>query len=149
MHGEISFYQNFYWSLLILCKHNVDTLNICMKKFDAKRFELSHYFNTLHLNKDFVSAQIVHAQLLLKPSDTLHAQCRHIEHLHEGVWGHKNTSWQNDCFWTFVFTICFLKEKDQKQINRYQIEVFLKQNCLVQISCKSDYKQESYWRLKL
>ena len=37
-----------------------------------------------------MSAQIVHApgnhltpELLLKPSDTLATQCRHIEHLHE------------------------------------------------------------------
>ena len=72
--------------------HNADTLNICMKTFDAKRFELSHFFNTLLLKKDFVSAQIVHArgnqlvpELLLKPPDTLHAQCSHSEHLHEEV----------------------------------------------------------------
>ena len=39
---------------------------------------------TLLFNKGFVSAQIKHAQgnqlvpaLLLKPSDTMHAQCRH------------------------------------------------------------------------
>ena len=69
----------------------VDTLNVCMKKFDAKGFELSHFLILL-LNKDFVIAQIVHAQgnqlvpeLLLKASDTLHAQCRQIEHLHEEV----------------------------------------------------------------
>ena len=44
------------------------------------------------INKGFVSAQIVHArgnqlvpEFLLKPSDTLHTQCRHIEHLHEEV----------------------------------------------------------------
>ena len=35
MHGEINLYQSFYWSHLILCIHNVDTLNICMKKIDA------------------------------------------------------------------------------------------------------------------
>ena len=42
--------------------------------------------------KGLVSAQIVHArgnqlvsQLLLKPSDALHTQCRHTEHLHEEV----------------------------------------------------------------
>ena len=44
---------------------------------------------------------------------------------------------------------CFLKEKDQKQLNLTKMKVFLKPNCLVQISCKSDYKQESYWRLKI
>ena len=102
MHGEINLYQVFYWSLLILYMHNVDTLNICMKKCNAKHFELSHLFNTLLLNKGFVNAQIVHAWgnqlvpgLLLKPSDTLHAQCWHIEHLHEDVWCHKVLFWQN------------------------------------------------------
>ena len=34
--------------------------------------------------------------LLLKPSDTLHTHCRHIEHLHEEIWCHKKTFWQND-----------------------------------------------------
>ena len=50
------------------------------------------------LNKDFVCAHIVHAwgnqlvpELLLKPSDTLHKQCRHIEHLHEEVGCHKSS----------------------------------------------------------
>ena len=43
----------------------------------------------------------------------------------------------------------FLKEKDRNKLNRNQNEVFLKPNCLVQISCKSDHKFESYWRLKI
>ena len=47
MHGEINLYRSFYWSLLILYIHKADTLNICMKKFDAKCFEVSHSFNTL------------------------------------------------------------------------------------------------------
>ena len=34
--GKISLHQTFYWSYLILCLHNIDTLNICMKKFYAK-----------------------------------------------------------------------------------------------------------------
>ena len=28
--------------------------------------------------------------------DTLPIQCRHIEHMHEGVWFRKNNFWQND-----------------------------------------------------
>ena len=39
-----------------------------------------------------MNAQMMHArenqlvpELLLKPSETLHTQCRHIEHLHEEV----------------------------------------------------------------
>ena len=46
----------------------------------------------LFFDEGFVSAQIVHArgnqlvpEFLLKPSDTLHIQCRHIEDLHEEV----------------------------------------------------------------
>ena len=43
----------------------------------------------------------------------------------------------------------FLKENDQKQLNRSQIERVSKTKLLSEISCKSDYKQESYWRLKI
>ena len=76
--------------------HNVATVNICMKKFDAIKILFdkmtAFFFYTLLLNKGFVSAQIVHAhgnqfvpELLLKLSDTLHPQCRHTEHLHDEV----------------------------------------------------------------
>ena len=32
---EINLYHSFCWNNLILCLHNIDTLNICVKKFDA------------------------------------------------------------------------------------------------------------------
>ena len=48
----------------------------------------------------------------------------------------------------FVHYLLKEKEKVQKQYNLTKMKVFLKQNFLVKISCKSDYKQESYWRLK-
>ena len=35
-------------------------------------------------------------QLLMEQFDTLPIQCRHIEHMHEGVWFRKNKFWQND-----------------------------------------------------
>ena len=35
MYGEFNLFHSFYWNILILCIHNVDTLDICMKKFDA------------------------------------------------------------------------------------------------------------------
>ena len=35
-------------------------------------------------------------QLLMEQLDTLPLQCRHIEHMHEGVWFRKNNFWQND-----------------------------------------------------
>ena len=34
-------------------------------------------------------------QLLMEQFDTLPIQCRHIEHMHEGVWFRKNNFWQN------------------------------------------------------
>ena len=37
-------------------------------------------------------------QLLMEQFDTLPIQCRHIEHMHEGVWFGKNNFWQNDSF---------------------------------------------------
>ena len=49
MHGEINLYQSFYWSHLILCIHNVDTLNICMKKFDAIKNFFWQYDTVLNL----------------------------------------------------------------------------------------------------
>ena len=94
-----------------------------MKKFDAKKkkfwqndsvLNLAIFFNTLFLNKGFVSAQIVHAwgnqlvpELLLKLSDTFPTLYRHIEHLHEKVWCQKNNFWQNDSFVNLAMFACF------------------------------------------
>ena len=35
-------------------------------------------------------------QLLMEQFDTFPIQCRHIEHMHVGVWFRKNIFWQND-----------------------------------------------------
>ena len=35
-------------------------------------------------------------QLLMEQFDTFPIQCRHIEHMHEGVWFRKNNFLQND-----------------------------------------------------
>ena len=35
-------------------------------------------------------------QLLMEQFDTFPIQCRHIEHMHEGVWFRKNNFYQND-----------------------------------------------------
>ena len=35
-------------------------------------------------------------QLLMEQFNTFLIQCRHIEHMHEGVWFRKNNFWQND-----------------------------------------------------
>ena len=58
---------------------------------------------------NFVSAQIVHAwgnqpvpELLLKPSDTMHEQCWHMEHLHDEV-GIEFYFDKITLFWTFFY----------------------------------------------
>ena len=35
--GPINSYHSFLWSNLILCIHNVDILNICMKEFGSQK----------------------------------------------------------------------------------------------------------------
>ena len=37
LHGPINFYHSFWWTNLILCLYNVDTLNICMKEFCSEK----------------------------------------------------------------------------------------------------------------
>ena len=37
LHGPINSYHSFWWSDLILCLYNVDTLNICMKEFGSQK----------------------------------------------------------------------------------------------------------------
>ena len=37
LHGPINFYYSFWWSNLILCPFNIDTLNICMKEFGSEK----------------------------------------------------------------------------------------------------------------
>ena len=37
LHGPINSYHSFWWSNLILCLYNVDTLNICMKEFGSEK----------------------------------------------------------------------------------------------------------------
>ena len=36
-YGPINSYHSFLWSNLILCLYNVDTFNICMKKFGLEK----------------------------------------------------------------------------------------------------------------
>ena len=37
LHGPINFYHSFWWSNLILCPFNIDTLNICMKELGSEK----------------------------------------------------------------------------------------------------------------
>ena len=64
-----------------------------------QQWELRQFFPS----KVFVYAYMVPSwanqllpQLLMEQFDTLPIKCRHIEHMHEGVWFRKNTFWHND-----------------------------------------------------
>ena len=112
LHGPINSYYSFWWNNLILCLYNIDTLNICMKESGWKKkltklqlWELRQLFPYMA----FVNAWIVPLwadqllpQLLMEQFDTLPIQCRHIEHMHEGVY---------NFFWSDSTEIFFSKPK--------------------------------------
>ena len=60
LYGPINSYHSFLWSNLILCLYNVDTFNICMKKFGLEKifFDKMTAVRTLTIlpNKAFVYA---------------------------------------------------------------------------------------------
>ena len=96
LHGLINYYS-FWWNNLILCRYNADTLNICMKEFGSQKIILTKWqlweLRQLFPYMAFVYAWIVPLwadqlllQLLMEQFDTLRIQCRHIEHMHEGVY---------------------------------------------------------------
>ena len=97
LHGLINSYYSFWWNNLILCRYNADTLNICMKEFGSQKIILTKWqlweLRQLFPYMAFVYAWIVPLwadqlllQLLMEQFDTLWIQCRHIEHMHEGVY---------------------------------------------------------------
>ena len=97
LHGLINSYYSFWWNNLILCRYNADTLNICMKEFGSQKIILTKWqlweLRQLFPYMAFVYAWIVPLwadqlllQLLMEQFDTLRIQCRHIEHMHEGVY---------------------------------------------------------------
>ena len=97
LHGLINSYYSFWWNNLILCRYNADTLNICMKEFGSQKIILTKWqlweLRQLFPYMAYVYAWIVPLwadqhllQLLMEQFDTLRIQCRHIEHMHEGVY---------------------------------------------------------------
>ena len=93
----INSYYSFWWNNLILCWYNIDTLNICMKEFGSQKNFLTKWqlweLRQLFPYMAFVYAWIVPLwadqvllQLLMEQVDTFPTQCRHIEHMHEGVY---------------------------------------------------------------
>ena len=76
------------YSNLILCQHNVDTMNICMKEFIflVELRQLFPYMAFVYAWMVPLWANQLLPQLLMEHFDTLQIQCRHIEHMHEGVY---------------------------------------------------------------
>ena len=86
---------------MILCLHNADTLNICMKEFGTEKNIIDKmaamrtltFFRLVSTKRGYACSMIVHIradqllpQLLMELFDTLYIQCKHIEHMHERVW---------------------------------------------------------------
>ena len=132
LHGPINSHYSFWWSNLILCLYNIDTLNICMKEFGWEKifltkwqqWELRQYslirclymhrwclcgsINSYHIFwwsnlilclYNVNTLNICMKQLLMEQFDTLPIQCRHIEHMHEGVY--------NFCLHIFYWNLLF------------------------------------------
>ena len=107
LHGPINSYRSFWWSNLILCLCNVDTLNICMngvwfrknnfwQNASCENLDNFPLIRLLYVQMVPSLADQLLPQLLMEQFDTFPIQCRHIEHMHEGVWFIKNYFWQND-----------------------------------------------------
>ena len=76
--------------LLILCLHNADTLNICMKEFGSQKSIIDKmaamstlsFFRLVSTKRGYACSMIVHTladqllpQLLMELFDTLYTQC--------------------------------------------------------------------------
>ena len=98
LYGLFNSYHSCLWSNLILFLYNVDTLNICMKEFGSRKKQFLTKWQLWELRQlltymAFVYALIVPLwadqllpQLLMKQFNALSIQCRHIEHMQEGVY---------------------------------------------------------------
>ena len=101
LYGPINSYYGFCWSHLILCHHNTDTLNMCMKKYyfgkiiltNLQLCELRQFlyivFNMSSTVVPIRADQLL-PQFLLEPFDTLPPQYRHTGHVHEEILFWKN-----------------------------------------------------------
>ena len=91
-------------SFLIRYLHNVDTMRICMKLFGSQKSIVdkltamrTRYLFRLVFNSGHACAVIVHTwadehstHILMEFFDTFPTQCRHMEHMNEGVWLRKS-----------------------------------------------------------
>ena len=93
---KINSYHSLCWSHLILCHHNTDTLDMCMKNIILEKYFLKNLqlcelrqFLCIVFNMDSmvvpIRADQLQPQFLLEPFDTLTSQYRHTGHVQEEI----------------------------------------------------------------
>ena len=88
----INSYHSFWWSNFFKTKVCWFELSLALSfslTLTVRGVSNKHCLLTLWADK-------LLPQLLMEQFDTLPIQCRHIEHMHEGVWFTKINFWQND-----------------------------------------------------
>ena len=104
LYGPINFYHSFLWSNLILCLYNVDTFNICMKKFGLEKIFLTKWQLWELRQFSLIRLLYMHRWCLHGPINSYHSfwwnnlrLCLYnLNTLHEGVLFRKNNFWRND-----------------------------------------------------
>ena len=92
MHEGVCFTKNYYWRNDSY--ENLDNFSDCITKGLCLFYHMAFvYVKTVPWWAD----QLL-SQLLMEQFDTLYTQCRHIEHMHEGVCFTKNYYWRNDSY---------------------------------------------------
>ena len=65
----------------------MDILNICMKEFGLQKNIIDKMsYDNLDNSSGLYYKGVMIVLLLIENFDTLPTHCRHIEHMHEGVW---------------------------------------------------------------
>ena len=72
LHGPIKYYHSFWWSNLILCLYNVDTLNICMEEFGSEKIILNDTCENLD-NFSLIGLLYMHRWCLHGPMNSYHS----------------------------------------------------------------------------
>ena len=63
MYRPINYYHSFCWSYLIICLHNTDTLDMCMKKYYFEKKIFLTKFQLFELRQFFVQVFNIYSKL--------------------------------------------------------------------------------------
>ena len=75
LQGPINSYHSFWWSNLILCLYNVDTLNICMKEFGLEKIFLTKWQQWELRQFSLIWWLYMHRWCLHEPINSYHSFC--------------------------------------------------------------------------